>query len=151
MKISKLSWKLMGLAAVVAGGVQMAMMGTAGAVVMPVPTQAAISDSAQAGSLTVQVRNKKRYSHQRQQRQRYDRRHHGSRYTHRRNGYGYRYGSYWYASPWWLLPSVAITVPTHVYGGNRHVNWCLRHYRSYNPRTDMFMGYDGRHHRCVRR
>ncbi len=151
MNISKLSWKLMGLAAVVAGGVQLAMMGAAGAVVMPAPAQIAIADAAQSGSLALQVEyRKKHYSQQRHYR-RYDRNRHGRRYGYRRNGYGYHYGNYWYASPWWLVPSVAITIPTHVYGGNRHVNWCRSHYRSYNPRTDMFMGYDGRHHRCVRR
>ncbi|WP_321342533.1 BA14K family protein [Breoghania sp.] len=33
-------------------------------------------------------------------------------------------------------------------GGRAHVNWCLRRYRSYNPRTDRYLGYDGRYHRC---
>lgn len=32
--------------------------------------------------------------------------------------------------------------------GRGHVNWCLRRYRSYNPRTDLYKGYDGRYHRC---
>jgi hypothetical protein len=26
--------------------------------------------------------------------------------------------------------------------------WCESHYRSYNPATGMFMGYDGRYHPC---
>jgi hypothetical protein len=34
----------------------------------------------------------------------------------------------------------------YVYGG--HMEWCLNHYRSYNPRTNMFIGYDGYRHRC---
>lgn len=34
----------------------------------------------------------------------------------------------------------------YVYGG--HVEWCLNRYRSYNPRTNTFMGYDGFRHRC---
>ncbi|WP_245926701.1 BA14K family protein [Breoghania corrubedonensis] len=38
--------------------------------------------------------------------------------------------------------------PAYYRGRRGHVDWCLRRYRSYNPRTDMFMGYDGRHHRC---
>ena len=152
MRMSKLTWKMMGLAAVVAGGAQLAMMGAAGAVVMPMPAQSASSEISQAGSQTLQVESRSRNRYTRHhQRQRYNRGRHGTRYGYRRNGYGYHYGNYWYASPWWLVPSVAITIPTHVYGGNGHVNWCLRHYRSYNPRTDMFMGYDGRHHRCVRR
>jgi hypothetical protein len=34
----------------------------------------------------------------------------------------------------------------YAYGG--HVEWCLNRYRSYNPRTNTFMGYDGYRHRC---
>ena len=34
------------------------------------------------------------------------------------------------------------------YGGGGHVQWCLNRYRSYNPRTNLFMGYDGYRHRC---
>src|ERR1700733_3926654 len=26
--------------------------------------------------------------------------------------------------------------------------WCAQHYRSYNPATGMYMGYDGRLHAC---
>jgi len=29
-----------------------------------------------------------------------------------------------------------------------HVNWCLNRYRSYNPRTDQYLGYDGYYHYC---
>ncbi|WP_394706316.1 BA14K family protein [Breoghania sp.] len=36
----------------------------------------------------------------------------------------------------------------HIRARRAHVNWCLRRYRSYNPRTDRFLGYDGRYHRC---
>ncbi len=32
--------------------------------------------------------------------------------------------------------------------GRSHVNWCLNRYRSYNPRTDQYLGYDGRYHYC---
>ena len=31
---------------------------------------------------------------------------------------------------------------------NSHVRWCLNRYRSYNPRTDTFLGYDGYRRRC---
>lgn len=34
-------------------------------------------------------------------------------------------------------------------GYNSHVARCEDHYRSYDPRTDTFMGYDGYHHRCM--
>ncbi len=29
-----------------------------------------------------------------------------------------------------------------------HVRWCAERYRSYDPRTDTYMGYDGYRHRC---
>jgi hypothetical protein len=48
-------------------------------------------------------------------------------------GYGYDdgyYGNHYYS------------------GGGDHVQWCLNRYRSYNPRTDTYMGYDGYRHRC---
>ena len=31
----------------------------------------------------------------------------------------------------------------------KHVDWCLKRYRSYRPRTDTFRGYDGKDHRCI--
>ncbi len=31
---------------------------------------------------------------------------------------------------------------------NAHVRWCLNRYRSYNPRTDQYLGYDGYYHYC---
>ncbi len=31
-------------------------------------------------------------------------------------------------------------------GGN--VAWCEAHYRSYNPATGMYLGFDGAHHPC---
>lgn len=34
------------------------------------------------------------------------------------------------------------------YRGNNHVIACEQAYRSYNPRTDTFVGYDGRQHQC---
>jgi len=33
-------------------------------------------------------------------------------------------------------------------GGNAHVQWCLNRYRSYDPASDTYMGYDGYRHRC---
>jgi hypothetical protein len=34
------------------------------------------------------------------------------------------------------------------YGDDDHVARCEAHYRSYNPETDMFLGYDGEYHYC---
>ncbi|MBB5755007.1 BA14K family protein [Prosthecomicrobium pneumaticum] len=30
-----------------------------------------------------------------------------------------------------------------------HVDWCLDRYRSYDPRSDTFIGYDGYERRCI--
>ena len=31
---------------------------------------------------------------------------------------------------------------------SRHVRWCLNRYRSYNPRTNLWVAYSGRRHQC---
>ncbi len=36
--------------------------------------------------------------------------------------------------------------PDYRYG--RSVRWCMQHYRSYDPRSETYMGYDGRRHSC---
>ena len=33
-------------------------------------------------------------------------------------------------------------------GSSAHVHWCLNRYRSYDPSSDTFLGYDGYRHRC---
>jgi len=41
--------------------------------------------------------------------------------------------------------------PRRVYrrgGGNAHINWCYRKYRSYEARTDTYVSYGGRVRRC---
>ncbi len=83
---------------------------------------------------------------------------HGPRYGYRYGNYRHYYGGYWYAFPWWL-GTAAVAAPYYadpyyydaepVYSGGDHVQWCLNRYRSYNPRTDTFRGYDGLDHRCV--
>ena len=83
---------------------------------------------------------------------------HGPRYGYRHRNYRHYYGGYWYAYPWWL-GAAAVAAPYYAdpyyydaepeYGGGDHVQWCLDRYRSYNPRTDTFRGYDGLDHRCI--
>ena len=34
------------------------------------------------------------------------------------------------------------------YVDDDHTAWCLRRYRSYDPRSDTFVGRDGRRHTC---
>ncbi len=31
---------------------------------------------------------------------------------------------------------------------SRSVRWCMRHYRSYDPRSGTYLGYDGDRHPC---
>lgn len=88
----------------------------------------------------------------------YHRGRHGPRYGYRYGNYRHYYGGYWYAFPWWL-GAAAVAAPYYAtpdyydaepdYVGGDHVQWCLNRYRSYNPRTDTFRGYDGLDHRCV--
>lgn len=86
---------------------------------------------------------------------RYERRRHGRRYRAPRGRHKHYHGGYWYRVPWWLgLPYVGTPYYDPYYDvvpaprRSAHVNWCLRRYRSYNPRTDTFRGYDGYDHRC---
>jgi hypothetical protein len=36
-------------------------------------------------------------------------------------------------------------------GYDAHVQWCLDHYRTYDPRTNSFIGRDGYRHACIGR
>ncbi len=85
----------------------------------------------------------------------YNKRWHGDRYRYRHGNYRHYHNGYYYASPWWLLTAPLVGgALSGAYGaprydnGNSHVEWCLDRYRSYNPRTDRFLGYDGEYHRC---
>jgi hypothetical protein len=93
---------------------------------------------------------------QRRDVRRWDRHRHGPRYRSRTPTYRYHYDGWWYASPWWGSgPSITFGFGTPgyyggYYGGyhSAHIDWCLNRYRSYDPRTDTFLGYDGFRHRC---
>jgi hypothetical protein len=130
----------MGLAALAAAGAQFAVLGGASALTVPVPTAPVASDVGQWNGQLEEVRRYRR-PHYRGHHRYYRHRH----FRRRRPGYGYYYGGWWYARPWWMVPAPR---PAPNYGGNRHVNWCLSRYRSYNPSTDRYLGFDGRYHRC---
>lgn len=72
----------------------------------------------------------------------YDPKKHGPRTEHRTDRNRYPYHGFWYTIPFWLY-----SFPQYDYW-DEHVRWCLNRFRSYNPETDMYLGYDGRHHRC---
>jgi BA14K-like protein len=68
-----------------------------------------------------------------------------------RNRYGrcrHYYQGYYYETPWWILPLFLGDQMTDHNYGNSHVRWCLSRYRSYNPRTDLWLGSSGRRYRC---
>jgi BA14K-like protein len=85
----------------------------------------------------------------------------------RYGGYGYpwryRYYDRWDNDNAWLLgipfafaAGAALASPGY-YGGSRyyggyrgsaHVRWCSSRYRSYNPRTNTWVGYSGRVYQC---
>lgn len=51
------------------------------------------------------------------------------------------YGPTYYAQPVEPYPYVTVS--------QAHVRWCLSQYRSYNPATNTYTGYDGYQHVCV--
>ena len=38
--------------------------------------------------------------------------------------------------------------PSYAYAPGQSVRWCMQHYRSYNPRSGTYLGYDGYRHSC---
>lgn len=90
----------------------------------------------------------------------YNSRMHGQRYRSRHGSYRHYHGGYWYSSPWWHRSGAVIALgvaPAYGYGygynaynggGGDHVQWCYDHYRSYDARSNTFMGYDGYRHEC---
>jgi hypothetical protein len=55
---------------------------------------------------------------------------------------GYGYQPYGYTYDYMPAPSVAVAP------GGGDVGWCEAHYRSYDPASGTFMGYDGMRHSC---
>ena len=64
------------------------------------------------------------------------------------------HNGYYYETPWWTLPLIVggnLAANNYDDGGygSRHVQWCLDHYRSYNPRTNTWVSYSGVVHECI--
>jgi hypothetical protein len=60
----------------------------------------------------------------------YHRPYYGRPYSHR------RYYNYYGAHP--MAPGAAVGT----------FGWCEQHFRTFNPATGMYRGFDGRHHHC---
>jgi BA14K-like protein len=79
-----------------------------------------------------------------------------SRYRYRHGPYRYYRDGYWYDTPWWALAipfglatGAIIAGTTNRYNyGSAHVRWCSDRYRSYNPRTNTWVGNSGRVYQC---
>jgi hypothetical protein len=61
---------------------------------------------------------------------------------------GYPYSPYGYNTYYAPPPAVAVAPGTVVAQGGGDVAWCQARYRSYNPSTGTFLGYDGQNHPC---
>ena len=99
--------------------------------------------------------NGDQYSYRRHGYNHYRGRYYGNRYPYRRYPYyGYGYGDgYGYGSSWigFGVPFFGFGYDDYGYdnyGGGGHVRWCLNRYRSYDPRSDTYLGYDGHRHFC---
>ena len=138
-------------AGLIGGALMLSGSAPASAATLPSAAIAAIAAPVEAG-MVEQVQDRRRHSRRGDRHaRRYDRHRHGYRYSHRRPGFDHYYGGYYYSSPWWIGPGIGfgITVPYVGYGsGSGHVQWCLNRYRSYDPASDTYMGYDGYRHRC---
>lgn len=139
-------------AGLIGGAMMISGAAPVSALTLPSPAVAATGET---GTVEL-VQYSKRQARQEKRERRYDRNRHGKRYSQRRPGYNHRYGNYYYSSPWWIGPSIgfALTVPGYGggygygYGGGGHVEWCLNRFRSYDPASDTYLGYDGYRHRC---
>ncbi|MBL8893800.1 MAG: BA14K family protein [Rhizobiales bacterium] len=89
----------------------------------------------------------------------YNKRWHGERYRYRHGAYNHYHNGWYYNSPWWVAGPIiggalvgAYAAPRVYYDdgyGDGHVQYCFNRYRSYDPRSNTFLGYDGYRHECV--
>lgn len=82
---------------------------------------------------------------------RWDRALHGDRYRYRRDRHRHYYNGYYYATPWWLFTAPLViggTYATRRNWGDRHIQWCLDRYRSYNPRYNTWVSRSGEVRQC---
>jgi hypothetical protein len=114
------------------------------------PIGAGLNTAAQASELVQQVGHRKHWN---------GRRH----WHHRRHWRGHHHDNDWWG--WPLGFGLSLGVPLYAnryygysdygndYGysdyGNGHVEYCLNRYRSYDPGTNTFLGYDGLRHECI--
>lgn len=75
----------------------------------------------------------------------------GPRYRQRRYGYNFYYDGWYYPYGWWYetgkveAPVEVRMIESEV---DQHVKWCEEKFRSYNPATDQYLAYSGKHRPC---
>jgi hypothetical protein len=96
----------------------------------------------------------------------WERERHGSRCEYRRGECRHFYRGFYYETPWWTLPfAVGEGIGSNRHydededfyddedneGGwsNSHIEWCLKRYRSYNPRNNTWVSYSGKVKECI--
>jgi hypothetical protein len=75
------------------------------------------------------------------------------RYRNRQGSYRHYRNGYYYSSPWWLLTipfaaAAGAAIANSGSDGSSHVRWCSDRYRSYNPRSNTWVGYSGQVYQC---
>ena len=127
----------------------------------PVVTSQMTDSIAKASAAYTEVRHVRRIyrRHGRHHGRYYGRRHGGHYGRHWDNRRHWGHGGHWgHSGPYWPYYGGwgyggyygwdnEYETPYYNYGGS-HVRWCLNRYRSYDPASDTYMGYDGRRHYC---
>jgi hypothetical protein len=67
------------------------------------------------------------------------------RFRFRNGAFIYFYNGWWYDEPWWTYDTAYVGGAY----GDAHVQWCVNHYRSYNPANNTFVSYGGDVLECV--
>jgi hypothetical protein len=90
-------------------------------------------------------------------RKRFDRRHarfddddgrRHKRFRHKHGRFIHFFNGWWYDDPWWTYDTAYVGVYAGGYG-DAHVQWCINHYRSYNPGNNTFVSFSGEIRECV--
>ena len=125
--------------------------GASAAAMLPLSPLAA-SQSNVAGDGIIQVAQGNKMD--RRMRSQWDWNRDGNRCNKRFGKCNHFHNGYYYETPWWTLPLViggSIAANNSYDGGgygSSHVQWCLDHYRSYNPRNNTWVAFSGQVNQC---
>lgn len=122
----------------------------ASAAMLPLAPQASSQTNGTSGNV-VEVAQK---MGDRRMRSQWNSRRDGNRCSRRSGNCSHYHNGFYYQTPWWSLPLIiggSIAAQNNDGGGygNRHVEWCSDHYRSYNPRNNTWVAYSGQVNQCV--